>query len=478
MVPDFLVISFFPAALLLLCVTNGFITVSLLCVCFIFIFATVNGLKMLSITALPSVNLPSKPAEHCFPSESRLWNVINTCCAKFDDSFADDNEKITEDSNAQDENACIAPIASVVACELQPIHLIEHEVRKVQSLMNNIMLECLKSRGKLSLCRAFQSVLTELSSGEIEPSACNRSGLSGLIETESQLMAFAGVTFSQLSCLTELLLRIEGDYNQCPSLSMKERVILTLAKLRTNLHFEALCIFLGVSRAIVEQYFRSTIRLLALVLKPCIPWLSGEDNLMSIPECLSQVRDVRLILDCIEIPVDSPDCLRCLNQMYSHFQKLLSVKILVGVSPLGLITFLSKCYGNQATCERVFIESNLVQDKKLEPFRDAVIVDRSLRIENYCEQNNINISFLMNMSERRQKNPSHAKYYAEIARARATLQTVLRRMLGYDILSGRLAWSLVPHFDDICTVISGLVNLNSSIISKDRPGTTVKECAC
>ena len=442
---------------------------------------TVNGIKILNTTAVPSVNLPSASAQHCFSNKSKQWKVINSCCAKFDDYLGDTDDYNTEDSDGKEENACFGPIQSVfVYCGLQTTVLVQHEVQKVKSLMNDFMLACLRSHEKPCLYETVQSMRMEVSQGYSTPSPFIICKILGLIKTESQLIALAGVTFSQLACLTELLQRISPKSNQCPSLAMKERIVLTLSKLYSNLHFEVLSICFGVSTDVLEQCFRSTIPLLALVLKPCVPWLSRQENLMTMPECFNQFRDTRLILDCIEIPVESPNCLRCLNQMYSHLRELSAVKILVGLSPSGLITFLSKSYGNQATCEKILGESDLIHGKLLEPFKDAVITDKGLCIENCCEVNNINIhSFKhFNYSLKRLKITSDAKCHAEIARAQATRERVLKRMEKFKILSGKLAWYLVPHLDDICTVVSGLVNLNSSIISNGSSSVYAKDCRC
>lgn len=415
---------------------------------------------MLQTGAVPSINLPQNHSEKTKPSTTR-----SSCCSLFGGPDGEASKDRCEDSPGEDGDSGSAPIRSTVLCDPPCVRVIEAELLAVESLLADFMLDALRSHEKLNLSERLETLPSNIaphipSSG----SSLKTIPLWDLVGTESELGPLVGVTNSLLHCLTQLVLRITENTIQCP-LSARERIVLTLLKLQTDFDFEVLGMFFGVSKLVCCECFNSTIHLLARLLKPCILWPSREDNVMSMPECYNKCRDTRILLDSIDIPVDSPGCLKCLVQMHSHYKDGLICKLLVGVSPSGLITFLSKCYGGKASCERILKESDLVCKKMLEPFNDAVIVQKGICIDKLCEENNIRMY---------RPDPS---LNAEIGVGREKLEKTISKLKAFKVLTRKLCWSLVPQLDDIMTVIVGLVNLSSPIISSD-PFIAGKDCGC
>lgn len=55
---------------------------------------------------------------------------------------------------------------------------------------------------------------------------------------------------------------------------------------------------------------------------------------------------------------------------------------MTGVSPDGLITYISKPYGGRASDKSIFKQSKLVQ--KLTPHEDEIMVDKGFSIQDVC----------------------------------------------------------------------------------------------
>lgn len=55
-----------------------------------------------------------------------------------------------------------------------------------------------------------------------------------------------------------------------------------------------------------------------------------------------------------------------------------------------------------------------------------------------------------------------------IASARVHIERVNERMKNFNILKDELSWDLLSHVNEIATVICGLVNLSSPILSNER----------
>ena len=63
------------------------------------------------------------------------------------------------------------------------------------------------------------------------------------------------------------------------------------------------------------------------------------------PKCFDNYKNTRVVLDCTEISVERPKCLRCRLRLYSHYKGCETVKLLIGVAPCVLIIFLSEAFG-------------------------------------------------------------------------------------------------------------------------------------
>lgn len=92
---------------------------------------------------------------------------------------------------------------------------------------------------------------------------------------------------------------------------------------------------------------------------------------------------VRVVLDCTEIPIALPKCLHCRVMTYSHYKETHTAKYMIGIAPGGLITYVSKGNGGRTSDKQIFEENDLVD--KLEPFEDHVMVDKGFLIDSVCE---------------------------------------------------------------------------------------------
>lgn len=427
-----------------------------------------NGKRILSARAVPTLHLPSRAAQH-HVSKSRKWRTVSACCALVSGDL--DDCAGADRCDDRDATAGGGTIKSTVQSDLPPEGFKEEELQTVEMLLIDAMRAALSSLGKQNFWERVHSVPWENASV-----GSRRIRLLDSVQTDTQLVALAGVTFPQLDFLTSLVLKISKTSFRCV-LSMKERILLTLSKLRCDLGFDVLCVFFGVNRRVCGKCFSSTICLLALVLKPCIHWMSKEDIMMTMPECFSRFRDTRIVLESIEIRIDSPGCLKCFLDMFSDCENMTTCKILVGAAPSGLITFLSKCYESKASCDRMLIESGWISGRMLQPFSDAVMADEGLCIERFCGDNNIKMYLLPSTEKTNQVSRSGAKFNAHMARARETVNTSIGRLREFKMLSGKLARSHLPEIDCIVTVIAGLANLTSPILANDSV-IAVKNCSC
>ena len=68
----------------------------------------------------------------------------------------------------------------------------------------------------------------------------------------------------------------------------------------------------------------------------------------------------RVILDCTEIHVQRPSSKVLNSEMYSHYKGTTILKSLIGISPLGLITFVSDLYTGSISDKEMTTKSGIL----------------------------------------------------------------------------------------------------------------------
>ncbi|KAB0803809.1 hypothetical protein PPYR_00779 [Photinus pyralis] len=179
---------------------------------------------------------------------------------------------------------------------------------------------------------------------------------------------------------------------------------------------------------------RETVICLAELLKCAIPWPSKDEILNNMPLCFNNFKHVRVVLDCTEIPIQKPKCLKCRLKLYSHYKSGLTLKFMTGVTPAGLISYISPAFGGKASDKAIFVQSGLLD--KLEK-NDAIMVDKGFLIDQECFAKGITIvrpSFLTNKVQFCKK---EALLNREIAAARVHIERSNQRIKMFKFFNSR-----------------------------------------
>ena len=309
-------------------------------------------------------------------------------------------------------------------------------------------------RDTLQQDRGVQVSLAELTSGSIS--------LLSLLDTDQKLSTMTGMPSFDVLTALERLVQVE-----LPSVRDVERgIIVTLMRLKTGLSFTALGVLLGTDRSTCSRLFGTILPVLAAVLKDVLAWPSKDKVVENMPKCFAEFRNVRVVLDCTEVSVERHSCLDCRVTCYSHYHGGESVKVMIGCSPAGTITFVSEAYGGKASDKKIFCDSGLME--KLESYVDAVMVDKGFMIEEECLRHAIELVRPPFLRGDKQLSAADAKRTRSIARARVHVERVIQRVKQFAILQHKLRWTMMPYVNHIFTVVCALTNLSSSILADDK----------
>ncbi|XP_040064275.2 uncharacterized protein LOC120838419 [Ixodes scapularis] len=286
------------------------------------------------------------------------------------------------------------------------------------------------------------------------------------VVNKENVCSFTGLPNMELLTVLEKLVSDTTPTSTRAYLSAKDKIVMTMMALKHALTFDFLSQIFGVCPTTVSTTVRKTTRVLAAFLKTAITWPSKDEVLHNLPVCFEKFSHVRVVLDCTEIPVGTPKCLRCRISTYFHYKKGHTIKYMVGVSPGGLVTYVSSGYGGRASDKAIFDQSGLVD--MLLPGIDHIMVDKGFLIDSTCETRLIAVVRPPFLHAKKQLSKGEALATKRIAAARVHVERVTQRIKLLKIASQKMPWHMVPLADDILTIACALTNLSPQVLADSR----------
>jgi len=251
------------------------------------------------------------------------------------------------------------------------------------------------------------------------------------------------------------------------SISFEDQIFITLMKLRqnyTNLHLAQLfsCSVATISN-IVITLIHVLHGLLFDDLMTTIP--SRDKNKLCSPSSFSTYSSCRIVIDCTDIEVATPSLMSQQNATYSSYRGMNSFKVLAGVAPNGVLTFVSRLYPGSISDKEIVQQSGIL--KHFVP-GDLILADKGFLIQDVVPKGvSVNIPPFL---EHGKFTESEAKVTKSIARCRIHVERANARLKDFKILS------FVPpylrcYMDKVFQLCAALVNLQFPLIKEGCEGT-------
>ena len=257
-----------------------------------------------------------------------------------------------------------------------------------------------------------------------------------------------------------------------------EEFIMTIMKLKLNMPLKILLTD-STFVSTVSRTFQAWMIVMDCRLQPFIKWPEREALWHTMPQCFQQPfgKKVTVIIDCFEIFIDRPSNLLARAQTFSSYKHHNTVKVLIGITPQGTISFVSKAWGGR-TSDKFLTENCGIIDKLLHG--DLVLADRGFTIHELLMFKHAQLAIPAFTRGKDQLDPVEVEETRNIANVRIHVERIiglLRRK--YTILSGILPINLlissstgsqegaIPMIDRILNVCSALVNLCPGIVPFD-----------
>ena len=127
---------------------------------------------------------------------------------------------------------------------------------------------------------------------------------------------------------------------------------MVLMKLRLNMPFKDNAYrFKNISVSSISRTFSAWMIAMDIRLSPLILW--PEREALWATMCLSFQysfgKKITVIIDCFEVFIDRPSNLLARAQTFSSYKHHNTIKVLIGISPQGTITFITEAWGGRTS---------------------------------------------------------------------------------------------------------------------------------
>ena len=240
--------------------------------------------------------------------------------------------------------------------------------------------------------------------------------------------------------------------------SLKNQFLLTLMKLRLGLLNEDLADRFGISGATCSRILTTTLKFLASQLKCLIFNPSKEVQKANLPRRFKShsYRNVRHIIDCTEVFIETPKNLEVKAQTWSNYKHHQTVKCLVSITPNGHFNFVSDAWGGRVS-DKVLTQNCGFLD--LLERDDVVLADRGFPIAEDVALHHAHLHIPPGRRGAQQMTQADVAKTKEIANLRIFVEQAIRRLKTFRLLKYEVPITLLPHIDNILTVCAALCNL-------------------
>lgn len=250
-----------------------------------------------------------------------------------------------------------------------------------------------------------------------------------------------------------------------------QEFFLFLVRLRLNLLTQDLGYRFNVAQETASRIFCKWLDIMYIRLKKIVFWPERESLFKTMPPSFKSSFDghVAVIIDCFEISINRPSSLKARAATWSNYKQRNTVKYLIGITPQGVISFISPGYGGRCSDKYVTEDCGILNN--LLP-GDVILADRGFNNLNsvglFCAR------LVLPTSARgiKQIHPFDIEKTRHIASLRIHVERVIGQLKKkFHILRDLPIEMLISSGDEIAPidkivhVCSALVNLMPSVVN-------------
>lgn len=254
-------------------------------------------------------------------------------------------------------------------------------------------------------------------------------------------------------------------------LSVEDRLLLTLLRLRKGWHLADLALFMNTSVTTAGVVFNTWIQFMYFQFRRMRSAMFASRHVQKRkhrPLPFKPFENFRVCLDTTEVRIEMPTNYEMQGNTYSDYKGGNVILNMVGISCWGGISFISPGFEGSKSDVDIFKESGIMEFLES---GDLLLVDRGFPIEEDCDEMNVTVLHPPFLGTREKFTPEEEQLTRDIAHARIYVEHAIRRMKIFDILKN-IRNTMLAELDQIVYVIGCLVNFQEPIVKSRKRKST------
>jgi len=110
----------------------------------------------------------------------------------------------------------------------------------------------------------------------------------------------------------------------------------------------------------VSRIYNTWVTFLSQELSFLVPWPSRSELRKSIPKRFKKFKNVRIIIDCLELFIQKPKVPASQKMPWSSYKHWNTAKLLVGIRPTGVVSFIPPLWTGSISDKEIVKQSGLL----------------------------------------------------------------------------------------------------------------------
>ena len=256
-----------------------------------------------------------------------------------------------------------------------------------------------------------------------------------------------------------------SKHSRCRPISLlpMEELFMTLVRLHLGLSEQDIAYRFNLSQSSVSRITCTWINFLYLKLKEIPSWPPKELVRSNMPKQFKTLYpNTRVILDATEIYIEQPHLPELQQMTFSNYKNMNTYKALVGISPAGVITFVSSLFSGNISDKELTKRSGILD--LLEP-RDSVMADRGFNIEDELILRGVHLNIPPFLHGKSQLSETEMIKTRRIASLRIHVERAMERITFFHIFDKIIPSSLTDIADRIFFYLLCIEQFSTTVMS-------------
>ncbi|XP_053382032.1 uncharacterized protein LOC123553248 [Mercenaria mercenaria] len=242
-----------------------------------------------------------------------------------------------------------------------------------------------------------------------------------------------------------------------------DEFFLVLMRLRMGLLVEDLAARFHISKSTCSVVINKWIDYLSVKLDFLLNWPTKSVIQNTMPRKFqSAYPSTRVIIDCTEFFTETPQSLINKSLMYSHYKSHMTYKALLGISPSGLITFVSDMWAGGISDKQITRSCGILD---LCERGDAIMADKGFLISDLTTPRGLHL--IIPPLKHKRFSRREVEETRRIANLRIYVEMAMERVKNFRILQGTIPITISKQLTQILKLCAGLSNLQPPLVLDD-----------